>query len=1277
MSIELTGPQGYDYQYTLTIFLALLMWEHDGLELIVEKKDGEDAELHFVFDRKTFTIETQVKSEQGTLGISSLVRWVGHFPGNQDTANLLHRVENDPNRLVLFITRSRCSDDTQTFLNAIGDILEHPESPLQGILFDTFLEAYSKTYKTTKPSPLKQRRDVYCIQHTQQLRVKKSVLRELSRRILIWERTDAESIEAELIRLLKIHHHIPEHKARAVIGYLEKAVREARNERKDVIPLMRDILYKDAGNRAFARPIHVPSEGGDLLLRDLETHHALLLTGISLCGKSHMAEWIAELYRADQGYTYLKEVELDSAYRYLTVASSESRICFLEDPFGYTSLNQESRNAWSRLYTLIEQLGPHRKLIVTSRKDLLQQLNGNPSQTTWSVGASKWRDLTVDNSAYAIKVWSKYAKLQQLPDSIRDIVAAGMDVEPTAVLQPGQIRHLAFIEPHELINKSYAELSSLAKFDAVHLGQVFLSWQENEVVLLVTMVLGSSVSFGIVERDLFALLNFVYDKSGLPEGIAQAQTVCEKLESAGYIIYVDDRLMFSHPTYYEAAMHTALTQGRYGKKRLLDILRQLLDSESVSIMLSCIRSFGRIYEAYQEKEFHSELRRMALQSLSSPYPNIRDEALVLLTTQIEELQDNEAETVTSYIKDYRFIDYNFKWHDGIPKFEDTQDNRYLPIDNVAITEEMFYTIAERLRSPEEASKVTPEEAWQLARVVDDYSLDAEIKLIILKQLLTYKEAFIREPAAFSLLSGYGENPLHVDLILGDPHPFVVLQGIQGCFQGWSSWARDTRERVRTRLQEVLTVKINCVAVNDFMIKFTQKRDWFRLDYEHMSSQNKEEILHLWSTLLPIFLEYVPPQFLEIDEGYLFESTSKAASLFSEDQVVHITEAWISWIERMITYRSPSDYGMGFLDFLLKHTTGSILYRESLAVRLLGNRDSYVVSMSLAEYINYWPRLHPQEQVQVLTVLQSDRIDARWLKAIALTRDEVPLEICRLLLGEPEGLTLPLAATEIINLTDSGLLTDAIEVYGREYGELYKLLGNTSNTLWPSIALELLKRPWHPAFPAALSYALRRVINITEMSFKDQVLDACDDLLTNGPKNVVTLMTDHMLRWTVLVNGADSQSLWELLYDHLDELETVEVTAKLVEVIDCISQNCDIPVDLLGNRAYTLLRELHLPSDNMIFFLKEIDCFITDGIASSLDMLFELAPPRVIYSYKIVQAQFRQRKDEGVPALLSKMEMLQKQLHSIVTEKKKAFYQQKPMEGWIELWKEQNAGEQSY
>ncbi|WP_238651789.1 hypothetical protein [Paenibacillus piscarius] len=1269
MSIEQTGPQGYEYQYLLTIYLALLMWKHERLELIVEQKDGEDAELHFIESKKTITIEAQVKSEQGNLGISNLTKWISHFPNQKDTGNLLHRIQNDSQRFALFITKSRCSDDTQTFQIPMGNIYNHVRTPLQGKRTDLFLETYSKLNEERKSTPLKQLRDTYCKVQAQQLKENKSILYALSRRILIWEQTDSLKIKDEVVRLLKLDHHIPMHKAHTSIIELDMAVREARDERKDVIPLMRSILNRNAGDRAFSRPVDVLREGTNLLHNDLELNHVLLLTGISFCGKSHLAESIAEELRAKQGFTFQKDNQLDSAYRFLTIGSSESRICFLEDPFGHTKLNSDALNTWTRLYALIGELAPHRKLIVTSRKDLLQQLSGSHLTKSWDLGNAKWRDLTVNDSFFAIQVWSEYSKLKQLPPSVYERVEVGMAVQPSGILQPGQIRHLALSDRNLLIDKNFAELSSIARVDSVQLGQSFQNRLPSELILLNVMVLGTTIGFGIVERDLDLLLHLIHTELKVSEGLQLAHAFCEELEQAGYIVFSKDRWMFSHPTYYEAAMYVAEQQGRFGQQRLLIILQQMLNNGNADIMLACMRNFGRIYESYHNDNFRDEIRRMAIHQLKSPFPNMRDEALILLTERVEELPAGEVNEVMKYIEGYRFMNNRLEWNGGIPKLKESSGFTNWPSmrDTEDITEKEFHAIAKRLCSLEEASKISAEEAWGVVRVMNQYTLEARRKFPLLKQLLNYKEAFIREAAAYKLLHEYGDNLEYIDRVFSDPHPFVVLQGIQGSFQGWCNWTSEVRERILTNLQKVFMSKVNCVAAHDFMTNCIFKPEKFYLNYENLPLKKREEVIRLWGTLLPLFLEHVPDEFLEINEAYLFESASKAASSFTEDQVVRITEAWTKWMERSITHWRPSDYGMGFLDFLLKNTKKSTNYRGKLVVRLLSHPDSYVVSMSIAEYVNYWPKLHTEEQSHVITLLQSDRSDVRWFKAIALTREKVPSVLSNLLLGDLAALSLPLDLMGMIRLIDPSLLSDAIEVFNPEHRETCNLVGSSYGYQWPSIILELLNRPEHPAFPSALSYALRWVISTSaSKEFKDTVIQACSVYLNNNREIAITLMTDHLLHWTVRINGADSRSLWELLYEHLNEAELIEVADRLAEVIECISLNGDTPAELLGDRIYSYLLEHYLSSDQNIWKLEVSHTFAREGIFAYLDSLLEKEPPRVYLSYEILQSRIHHSSDEKVTSLLHKIEVLRKQLISIAFVKKENVEHVAPLEGWIEL-----------
>ncbi|AJE54294.1 hypothetical protein [Paenibacillus polymyxa] len=71
-------------------------------------------------------------------------------------------------------------------------------------------------------------------------------------------------------------------------------------------------------------------------------------------------------------------------------------------------------------------------------------------------------------------------------------------------------------------------------------------------------------------------------------------------------------------------------------------------------------------------------------------------------------------------------------------------------------------------------------------------------------------------------------------------------------------------------------------------------------------EERDEFHRLWGTLFPVFLEHVPDEFFEIDEAYLFEMTSKAGPLLTEDQAVRITEAWVEIVEEHFRYREIED-----------------------------------------------------------------------------------------------------------------------------------------------------------------------------------------------------------------------------------------------------------------------------------------------------------------------------------------------------------------------------------
>ncbi|WP_340120196.1 hypothetical protein, partial [Pelagibius sp. 7325] len=174
---------------------------------------------------------------------------------------------------------------------------------------------------------------------------------------------------------------------------LDEAVKNARNEREDVMPEVVRILEENASEKMFTGD-HINRPEIEIVYKQLKEQHVLLLTGISFCGKTHTAELIAERFRRE-GYVCSKVPTVDDAIRFLNHISIENRLCILEDPFGGTEILPRSADIWGKLSTLTTKTDNHRKLIVTSRSDLIQMITRKTDIDSWKIQNFNWNDLTV------------------------------------------------------------------------------------------------------------------------------------------------------------------------------------------------------------------------------------------------------------------------------------------------------------------------------------------------------------------------------------------------------------------------------------------------------------------------------------------------------------------------------------------------------------------------------------------------------------------------------------------------------------------------------------------------------------------------------------------------------------------------------------------------------------------------------------------------------------------------------------------------------------------
>ena len=131
MSVEISGPKGYEVQYLITVWLALL-GKLEGVECpVVMVEKVEDAELCLCISGSPLSIAMQSKNQSKPLSLDEFAEWLLHFSSQSGTDCLLGRVIIEPTRLALFVTKADCMDAVRPFVGPSGKLKPHLDVPLK------------------------------------------------------------------------------------------------------------------------------------------------------------------------------------------------------------------------------------------------------------------------------------------------------------------------------------------------------------------------------------------------------------------------------------------------------------------------------------------------------------------------------------------------------------------------------------------------------------------------------------------------------------------------------------------------------------------------------------------------------------------------------------------------------------------------------------------------------------------------------------------------------------------------------------------------------------------------------------------------------------------------------------------------------------------------------------------------------------------------------------------------------------------------------------------
>lgn len=356
MTINITGPQKYDFQDIVCLAFGLQALDRPGTELLIEPDGGEDCEIR----RDGKLVEIQVKGAGGKFGLKELAEYLGH-PGNKVAGNtLLERLLADRSHFVVLVLSSRCDDATSVLVEGLGWKEAERSHSLNKRDAETLLAAYAKPSGERNPSKLTEERDRH--RAAVAATITPGILIDAVRRVALVERLDEVALTSICEDLLVRTHDVPKDRTGDTIYRLREVIKAAKGKPENVLPCIEEVLGQSS--EGSLSPEDYVERGNETDWQEtLSRQKVLLLTGRPRTGKSDAARFIAAKFQK-LGYSVRILSEVKEAERFLNEPSRSNRLVVLDDPLGGTHTEPEFIKLYQQLEDLIARLRYDRRLIV-------------------------------------------------------------------------------------------------------------------------------------------------------------------------------------------------------------------------------------------------------------------------------------------------------------------------------------------------------------------------------------------------------------------------------------------------------------------------------------------------------------------------------------------------------------------------------------------------------------------------------------------------------------------------------------------------------------------------------------------------------------------------------------------------------------------------------------------------------------------------------------------------------------------------------------------------
>ncbi|WP_440970905.1 hypothetical protein ACSS6N_09460 [Peribacillus frigoritolerans] len=1019
MSVEISGAAGYDYQDLICLYLSLLLKNQENIQIKIETPNGEDCEIKYINNDVEYIIDVQVKNRIKLVEISEFSEWLAHFEKLSSTNHLLSKQNRDANRFLLFVTNSRAENELISFVQKENIPLhDFNVNGFNNDLIDNLKEGILSSITGTTNLAVKRRKALenFCSIST------KPVFRNILKKIKLWELQDGDLVRERIGIILNKEFLVPKSKIHSLILELLDIIKSYKGKDESIVPNIIAKIENNSERYIFpTEEVFFEHEDFFLLEKELQDYHLLLLSGVSLCGKSFSAKKLASKYQED-GYYCLLTSDIDKALNFALKKNMEDKILILEDPFGAIMPEERSQERIRKIEIICQSRDLNNKIIITSRSDILLNVFNVIDLEKCKINSFRWFDLTNKDTKLIEDLWnekleSRFDVYQVLDSVINYLKHHSQD----NYLQVGELNYLLNNKSmDELVKLDITEIIDIARVNANRISSFIATLTETAKKLFITITLSCNTT----KYTQLKHINYILSQSGelysirvSPDddtftiedliGEDQAQNVEWDYQNVfdnkisddyrgalllfkkyGYIALSKEGIIFTHPIYQHAG-YLILMQ---------EIELQFLFDDNITEMIkrgisttskeSCIASIKVLEYLYLKTDDKEPFLNLFLLALNSIYPSVIDRSITFLIKNFNSYTKEIQQKIVNKLMLGKDITDKIKWNNDEPYIHYNSTSYEHFLRNFSKPEDMDITSLT-------IDFLTSKEIWEGLKLEYREEFGTEY-LRFLNKAIYLDEVFIKEKAYYFV----HQDVNLMNVLKYNEHPSIIFKSFIGAFHSWEKYSRESKEKMIMVLAEYLKSPPVLVRFLRFLENFQDEYITDGIDWSVLNEDQKIDLWKVWYELFYIIFDAFPFDLNQIDEPHLVAVARESLDYIKDSNlIVQFATRWHQWLKSLNSKSYPDDYAMSVAAYLMEGTKNDSEGRAALFEKLLRDNETSLITTHLSHFVTYWYLLNEHEKSQILSLINSSRKDNKWLKAIALTGRHIPKEIQVSLIGE--------------------------------------------------------------------------------------------------------------------------------------------------------------------------------------------------------------------------------------------------------------------------------------